>query len=179
MDTYKLKWTQLEQEIFSLLCTRAGEKLSQRDIAKALHVSPTAIANSLKKLKKNNLVKVEKTKTINFISLNREEQWVMQLKRAENLKNIYLSGVLLHLEEQLPGGTIILFGSYSRGDDTNTSDLDLAVIGRKDKLLHLESYEKKLGRKINIDFYDSWKDIHLHLKNNILNGIVLVGSVDL
>ncbi len=179
MDTYKLKWTQLEQETFSLLCTRAGEKLSQRDIAKALHVSPTAVANSLKKLKKNSLVKVEKTKTINFISLNREEHWVMQLKRAENLKHIYLSGVLPYLEEQLPGGTLILFGSYSRGDDTITSDIDLAVIGRKDKLLHLEPYEKILARQININFYDSWKEIDIHLKNNLLNGIVLTGSVDL
>ncbi|MDO8643127.1 MAG: nucleotidyltransferase domain-containing protein [Candidatus Woesearchaeota archaeon] len=184
MDTYKLKitklnFTRLEQAIFSLLCVRAGELLSQRDIAKVLRVSPTAVSKPLKKLKKYSLIKIKKTKTINFISLNREEQWVMQLKRAENLKNIYLSRVLPYLEEELPGGTIVLFGSYSRGDDTTTSDLDLAVIGRKDKLLHLEPYEKIFARQININFYDSWKDIGIHLKNNLLNGIVLTGSVDL
>jgi Mn-dependent DtxR family transcriptional regulator len=48
---YKLKWTPLEKEIFSLLCIRAGEKLSQREIAKILKVFPTAVANSLQKLK--------------------------------------------------------------------------------------------------------------------------------
>lgn len=93
MDTYKLKFTQLEQEIFSFLCLRAGEKLSQREIAQSLKVSPTAIAKSLKKLLDINFARIEKTKTINFISLNRDKPLVIELKRAENLKNIYLSGL--------------------------------------------------------------------------------------
>ncbi len=185
MDTYKLKFitslfkTNLEQEIFSLLCLRAGEKLSQREISKILNVSPTAIAKSLKKLLKIEIASIEKTKTINFIFLNRNKQGVIELKRAENLKNIYLSGLYNYLEEELAGSTVILFGSYSKGEDTNTSDIDIAVIERKDKSLELGNYEKKLNRKININFYDSWKSIHSSLKNNILNGIVLQGSVEL
>jgi predicted nucleotidyltransferase len=179
MDTYKLRFTQLEQEIFSFLCLRAGEKLSQREISKLLNVSPTAIAKSLKKLLKMNFVNIEKTKTINFISLNRDKSLVVELKRAENLKDIYLSGLSDYLGEQLAGSTIILFGSYSKGEDTNTSDIDIAVIERKEKSLQLETYEKKLNKKININFYNSWSSIHNSLKNNILNGIILHGSVNL
>jgi predicted nucleotidyltransferase len=179
MDIYKLKFTQLENEIFTLLCLRAGEKLSQREISKILDVSPTAVANSLKKLLNNEFVVFEKTKTINFISLNLNNKIVIELKRAENLKNLYLSGLSDYLEESLAGSAIILFGSYSKGEDTNSSDIDIAVIERKPKNLSLEEYEKILKRKININFYDSWKDIHRNLKNNILNGIILHGSVDL
>jgi predicted nucleotidyltransferase len=179
MDIYKLKFTKLENEIFTLFCLRTGEKLSQREIAKILGVSPTAVANSLKKLLSNELVVFEKTKTINFISLNINNKKVIELKRAENLKNIYLSGLSDYFEESLAGSTIILFGSYSKGEDTNNSDIDVAVIERKPKNLSLEEYEKILKRKININFYDSWKDIHRNLKNNILNGIILHGSVDL
>ena len=179
MDIYKLKWTILEQEIFSLLCIKAGEKLSQREIAKILNVSPTAVSNSTKKLKDSNLIKIEKTKTINFISFNRDEQKAIELKRAENLKNIYLSGLSDYLEKELAGATVILFGSYSNGEDTNTSDIDIAVIERKDKTIDLEKYEKILNRRININFYDSWKKIHENLKNNILNGILLHGGVEL
>ena len=177
MDTYKLKWTRLQAEIFSLLCKRAGEKLSQREIAKILKVSPTAVGNSVKKLKE--LVKIEKTKTINFISFNRDGPKAIELKRVENLKNVYLSGLSDYLESELAGGTILLFGSYSLGEDTITSDIDIAVIGRKDKVLELEEYEKALNRKININFYDLWKNIHEHLRNNILNGILLQGGVEL
>lgn len=179
MDMYKLKWTILGHEIFSLLCIRAGEELSQREIAKILNVSPTAVSNSTRKLKDSNLIKVEKTKTINFVSFNRDERRAIELKRVENLKNIYTSGLSAYLEKELAGATVILFGSYSKGEDTNTSDMDIAVVERKDKMLELEKYEKILNRRININFYDSWKSIHKHLKNNILNGILLHGSVEL
>lgn len=179
MDIYKLNWTILEQEIFSLLCIRAGEKLSQREIAQILNVSPTAVANSVRKLKDSNLIKIEKTKTINFISFNRDEQRAVDLKRVENLKNVYICGLSDYLEKELAGATVILFGSYSMGEDTNASDIDIAVIERKDKLLELEKYEKLLNRKINVNFYDSWKRIHENLRNNILNGILLHGGIEL
>jgi|SRR3989338_935140 len=179
MDIYKLNFTILELEIFSFLSMKAEEQLSQRDIAKALNVSPTAVANAVKNLTAKNLLKVEKTKTINFVSFNRDNPKAIDLKRIENLKMIYLSELADFLEEKLAGGTIILFGSYSRGEDTKTSDIDIAVIGRNNKQLNLEPYEKILNREININFYDSWKSIHRHLKNNVLNGIILQGSVEL
>lgn len=179
MDIYKPNFTILEQELFSFLCLRAGEKFSQREIAGKLNVSPTAVANSLKKLKGQSFVKVEKTKTINFISFNVGDRHATELKRVENLKNIYLSGLMDYLEQELPGGTIILFGSYSRGEDVSTSDIDVAVIERREKPLELEKYEKTLNRKINVNFYNSWNDINKHLRNNILNGILFQGSVSL
>jgi len=179
MDIYELKWTILQEKIFSLLCIRAGEKLSQREIAKILKVSPTAVGNSMKRLKASNLITLEKTKTINFISFNRDEPKAIELKRVENLKNSYVSGLSEYLKWELAGSAVILFGSYSIGEDTNTSDIDIAVIDRKDKMLHLEEYEKALNRKINVNFYNSWKNIHKHLKNNILNGILLHGSIEL
>src|SRR3989344_3281200 len=179
MDVYKHNFTVLEIDIFSLLSAKAGEKLSQREIAKIIKVSPTAVSNSVRNLAKKDLIKINKTKTINFISFNRDNPKAVDLKRVENLKQIYLSGLSDFLEEKLAGSTIILFGSYAIGEDTKTSDIDVAVIGRKDKLLKLEIFEKILNRQKNINFYDSWKDIHKHLKNNILNGIILHGCVEL
>ena len=179
MDTHKLNFTILELEIFSFLSMKSGEKLSQREISKALQVSPTAVANAVRNLNKKNLVRIEKTKTINFISFNRDDAKAIMLKKIENQKGLYLSGLSDFLEEKFAGSTIVLFGSYSRGEDTKTSDIDIAVIGRKDKLLDLQTFENILNRKININFYDSWKNIHKHLRNNILNGIVLHGSVDI
>ncbi|HIH12553.1 TPA: hypothetical protein HA242_02415 [Candidatus Woesearchaeota archaeon] len=179
MEIYKLNFTKLQLEIFSLLCLKAGEKLSQREVAKTLEVSPTAITNSVPKLLEFQLLKLEKVRNINLITFNRDEQKAIELKRVENLKNIYLSQLVDYLRQELPGGTILLFGSYAKGEDTNTSDIDLAVIERKDKLLDLQKYEKKLNRKINVNFYTSWKAIPKHLKNNILNGILLQGSVEL
>ena len=174
MDKYKLNWTSLQARIFSLLCERVGEKLSQRDIAKALGVSPTAVGNSLKRL--GSLISVERNKTINLVSLNRDSRRTFELKRVENLKAIYLSGLADGLGDSFPGCAVILFGSYSRGEDTVKSDIDIAVIG-SGKQLDLGSYETILKRKIVINFYKSLEDINALLKSNILNGIILSGSI--
>lgn len=178
MEIYKQKWTSLQAEIFSFLALNAGKKFSQREIAIALAVSPTAVANSIKQLFIEKLIVVEKTKTINFISFNRDEKKALELKRVENLKNIYSSGLSDYLEESLAGATVIIFGSWARGEDTNTSDIDIAVIGRKEKPLNLEKYEKLLNRNINMNYYNSLLSTQLHLKNNILSGILLHGSIE-
>lgn len=181
MELYKHKFTKLQGEIFSLLCIKSGEELNKSEIAKFLKVSPTAIAKSLIFLEKENLIIVKKAPKIKLtkIKLNNENKRVIELKMVENLKNIYESGLTDYFEKELAGGTIILFGSYSRGEDNTNSDIDLAVIGRKDKLLILENFEKMLNRKININFYSSLKNIQENLRNNILNGIILQGGVQL
>ncbi|MBS3105740.1 nucleotidyltransferase domain-containing protein [Candidatus Woesearchaeota archaeon] len=181
MDMYKLKFTKLQLEIFRLLCVKAGERLNQRQIARLLKVSPTAIAKAIPKLEKESLLIKEKQKNMNLIllMLNRNNKMAMQLKRVENLKLIYEARLNEFLEEGLPGATIILFGSYSRGDDTLSSDIDIAIIGRKEKGISLENFEKRLERKIILNFYPSLKEVHKELKENICNGIVLSGGVEL
>jgi predicted nucleotidyltransferase len=179
MDIYKLNFTILELELLFFLSLRTGEKFSQRDLAKILKVSPTAIANSVKFLEEKLFIKIEKTKTINFITYNRENKEAINFKKISNLKNIYFSGLVEFLEEKLAGSTIILFGSYLRGEDSKNSDIDIAIIGRKEKKLDLENFEQKLYRKINLNFYKDWKEINKYLKNNILSGYVLVGGINL
>jgi len=162
--------------------------LNQRGIARMLKVSPTAVGKSLPALEKEGLVKIEKSKTMNLMSiiLNRDNPGTIEFKRIENLKLAYESGLVEFLEELFPGTTIILFGSYSRGEDVwtneeegHTSDIDIAVIGTKGKEIELTRFEKMLERTIIINFYNSFKEIHKNLKDNILNGILLSGSVDI
>ena len=179
MDINSFEFTKVDQKIFRLLCLRTGEKLSQREIAKIIEVSPMSVSNSVKRLENIGLVSIETLKTINFISFDRDSHTAAKMKQAENLRNIYLSGLSDYLEEECAGSTIILFGSFQRGEDTIDSDIDIAVIGRKYKVLQLERFEKMLYRSINVNFYDSLSGIHRNLRNNILNGLVLQGNVDI
>jgi len=187
MDIYKLKFTKLQLEIFRLFCIMSGASLSQREIAKNLKVSPTAIGKALKLLEKEGILKVRKSSNlkINLIELNRDNKKTIQLKRAENLKMLYESGLSDFLNENFTGAVVILFGSYSRGedvwyskDDEKNSDIDIAVIGRREKFVNLERFERILRRKVVINFYENL-NIHRHLKENILNGIVLSGGIEL
>src|SRR3989344_2260409 len=181
VNIYKLELTILQQEILRLLFIKAGMSLNQRGIARMLEVSQPAVMKALPELKKRGFVKVEQDKESKrwSIELNRENHKIMQFKRTDNLKQIYESGLADFLEKEFAGGTIILFGSYSRGEDTTNSDIDIAIIGRKEKNIKLTEFDKKLERTIFINFYPSFKDIHKNLKENIFNGIVLAGGIEI
>src|SRR3989344_3830813 len=180
METFKLKLTSLQHEIFRLLCKNVGRPLNQSAMAKMLKVSSTAIAKAMIPMEKAAYLKIEKQGEMNLVNirLNRT-QIIMQIKRTENLKMLYESGILAFLEEHFRGTTIILFGSYSRGDDTYTSDIDLAIIGTKEKDRDLSAFEKTLEKKVSLNFYGSFKEIHKDLMENLCNGIVLAGGITL
>jgi len=181
VNIYKLKLTNLQQEILRLMFVKAGLSLNQRQIAKFLAVSPPAVMKALPDLEKESLIKIKQDRETKrwSVELNRDNHRVMQLKRADNLKLVYETGLADFLEKEFAGATVILFGSYSRGDDIINSDIDIAVISRKEKEADLTNYEKEIERRININFYDSFKHIHKHLKENLCNGIILAGGVEL
>jgi predicted nucleotidyltransferase len=181
MDTCKLKVIPLRTRAIRLLNIKAGQKLSQRKIARSLNVSPTSVAKLIPLLEKRKLIRVTRSKemNLNLVELNREEREVIYLKKLENQKFIYESGLLSFLKEKYPGSTIILFGSYAKGEDTINSDIDLAIIGSSKKNVELKKYEKSLEREIRINYYKTFKEINKELKENLCNGVVLSGGIEL
>jgi predicted nucleotidyltransferase len=159
----------------------AGKSFNARNLAVDLEVSQPAISKALPLLEKEKIILIEKDKASGrfSIALNRDSKKNFEMKRAENLGLIYESGLADFLQENFPGATIILFGSYSRGDDNLDSDIDIAIINNKQKQIDLSKFESILFRKIVLQFYKNFKDIHKNLKDSILNGIILSGSVDL
>ena len=178
-DICKLKWTVLQASIFSLLCLKVGQKLGVREISRLLGVSPTAVSKSLLLFEKNNII-IKDEKNRNFlIELNINDKNIINLKRVENLRCIYQSGLASFLIDKFPESNIFLFGSYSFGQDSVLSDIDFAIIGSKEKTADLVKYEKLFERKIYIHFFKNFKDINKNLKENIFNGILLNGGVEL
>lgn len=68
--------------------------------------------------------------------------------------HIQLSNLKKELQGKYPIATLALFGSYSRGEQTQESDIDLLVefnerIG-SDFILLAEEIEQKLGKKVDL-----------------------------
>ena len=181
VNIYKLKLTNLQQEILRLFFVKAGISLNARGVARALEVSQPAVSKALPLLEEENLITVDKDKESKRLSIksNRDNPKVIWLKRADNLKHIYESGLVQFFYDNLPAATIILFGSYAFGEDTINSDIDIAVIGANYKDIDLTKFNKTLERVIIINYFKSFKAIDKHLLNNILNGIVIKGSVEI
>lgn len=181
VNTCELKLTILQQKILRLLFIKAGKSLNALNIAKTLGVSQPAVMKSLPFLEKQNLIKAQQDKESKrwAIELNRDNHRVIQLKRVDNLKLIYESGIINFLEENFPGGVIILFGSYSYGEDVISSDIDIAVIKCKEKKVNLEKFEKFFKKEIRLNFYKNFSDINKNLRSNLFNGLVLSGRIGL
>lgn len=175
IHTYILKYTQLQVEIFRLLCQKAGEKLNQRQIAQFLGVTPRAVAISLPQLIKDDLIVYEKSETMNLIQIyfNSNNKKAVQQKRVDNLRVIYDSQLIEKLESTFENCKIILFGNYSTGQDTSTSDLDIAIIGSDKKDFVATNFEKVIGRKLDLHFYKNYDDINSELSVKLNDGIVL------
>ena len=181
INNHKLKLTSLQQEIVRLFYKKVEIKLHPRTIALLLHVSHPAVSKALPLLVQKSFLIVQKEKNSPrfFVFLNRDNPLIIGLKRAENLRVLYESMFIAALYDHFPSATIILFGSYAFGEDTSTSDIDLAIIGTTQKNVDFAAFEKKLERPITINYYPSLQDIDKPLLNNILNGITLKGAVEL
>ncbi len=181
VNIYEFKLTNLQQKIIRLLFVKKGVSLNALNIAKCLSVSQAAVSKALPFLEKEKYVEVKKDKDSKRLSieLDRENYKLIQLKRVDNLKLIYETELVDFLEGVFPGGIIILFGSYSYGEDMVNSDIDIAIIGRKEKPINLSAFEKVFEKEIRINFYEDFSKINKNLKSNLFNGIVLSGRISL
>ena len=178
---YKLELTILQQEILKFLALNAGKNFNARNLALNLDVSSPAIKKALPLLEKKEFINLKKDKDSGrfSISLDLNKKKVVDFKRIENLKFIYESGLVYFLIDKFPSSTIILFGSYSFGEDSENSDIDIAIIREKEKRVNLLEFEKKLNKKIFLHFYENFKEINKNLRENIVNGVLLKGGIDL
>ncbi len=138
-----------------------------------------AVKKALPYLIEKDFVILTKSENRTSIHINEENDFIMGLKQYWNITKVYTSGLGDFLKNSYPGATIILFGSYSRGDDIYTSDIDIGVIGVKRKNIDFAVYKAEFGKTINISFFDNFREIHKNMKENLCNGIVLSGAVSL
>ncbi len=176
MDWNKLKLTKLDNEIMEFLFRNPTTAFMGKEIANKVKFSQTAVAKSIYRLSKIGLVIREK-KILLSIKLNRDDKDLFELKKIYNLKSIYSSGLMNKLSKDLPGSAIILFGSYSSGEDTEESDIDIAIIGYNKRKMDLGKFENKLQRKIQLHFFNDLGKIDKNLRESIINGITLKGSI--
>ena len=182
VNKYKPELTNLQQGIFNLLFANPTKDFNMLRLSQILEVSQPAVKKSLPLLEKKKFVRIYQDKESKrySVTLNRDNEKIFNMKRAKNLELIYSSDLVSYIFNLFPGCTIILFGSYSKGEDTENSDIDLAIIGSSEKKINVSKFEKFLEREIIFNFYKSFGAIKdNNLKNNLLNGIILSGSIEL
>lgn len=145
-----------------------------REIARKVKLSPNTVRKSLTNLIKKGIV--EKRKQGNMLQFRGKldsKNYKIE-KKIHNLRHIYKTGIVDYLFDFYNPKAIVLFGSYSRGEDISTSDVDIGIITVSKKRPDLSPFERKIGRKIELSLFNK-KEVSNEFFNNIINGIVLKG----
>jgi|SRR3989344_893128 len=151
------------------------------DISRSIELAHTSVRNNLNKLIKLGLIiKSIETKggrKFPIYKANLDNKYFKKYKVIYNLSVILKSELVEFIEDKLMPKSIVLFGSYQRGEDVESSDIDM-FIECKEKELDIKPFEKKLARKIELHFNENFNLYSKELKNNIINGIVLSGFLE-
>tara|TARA_Y100000310_G_scaffold151291_1_gene150864 strand:- start:3975 stop:4514 length:540 start_codon:yes stop_codon:yes gene_type:complete len=151
------------------------------DISRNINLAHTSVKKNLTKLTKQELIieTVEKRGNRKFpiYKANINNKLFNKNKSIYNLNSLLESNLINFIEENLMPKSIVLFGSYARGEDIENSDIDLFVECKKE-MLNIEKFEKRLKRKVELHFNEKFTSYSKELKNNIINGIVLSGFLE-
>jgi predicted nucleotidyltransferase len=153
-------------------------------LSEQLSISKTTAKIIVESLVREGFLKKEELGKVWRITCNQQHPYNVTRKIAHNLAGIYESGIIEAIFELVPGAkAIILFGSYRKGDDVETSDIDVAaeIVGNEaPKIVELgilQSHGYRKNIKINLHVF-SKNYIDINLFANIANGIVLAGFLE-
>lgn len=146
-----------------------------RELARITKLNPNTIINIINDLKKQNLVTRRKNKNLVEIEADAENKHFIREKRLFNLKQLYYSGLVDFLISYYnEPESIVVLGSYSRGEDIEKSDIDIAIVTNKKETPEVGLFEKKLKRKLHI-LALKYRDLSREFYKNLVNGIILHG----
>lgn len=142
-----------------------------KEISRRINLAHTSVKIHLQALIKENLVAETKSEVFRGYRALRQNPEFISEKKIANLILIKNSGLIEALKEKYPQ-SIILFGSYDKGEDIETSDLDLFIDSKKFKF-NPEKFEKYLKRKIHLIFKE---EADKSIIQSINQGTILFGE---
>lgn len=156
-----------------------NSKLRVREIERLLSLPLPSVIKYCKELEEEGLLIIDKIGNVSFYTANKTHPNFLLEKKLYNIKSLYECGLIEFLKSELSNPSIIVFGSYSKGEDREESDIDLYIQTPSKKEVKLNKFEDKLKRKIQIFRHNHIREIKNNdLINNIINGIILNGFVE-
>ena len=154
-------------------------RLRVRQIERELGLPLPSVINYVKELEKDGILQKKQMANVVFISADMESSSFLLEKKLFNIKKLYSCGLINFLSSELSNPSIIVFGSFAKCEDVEDSDIDLYIETHSKMSPSLERFERILKRKIQIFKYPTIKKVpNLHLANNIINGVLLNGFVE-
>lgn len=185
-----------KQRVVEVFFKFPDKEFSLSDLAKEAGVAKAHIGIVLDELRNMGFIDITKLSKIWRIRANVQNQHFIRSKIVYNLNFVSQSGLVEFLDEYYrKPKAIVLFGSFRRGEDGSSSDIDIAIetdnvkepaslilrqivkADSKQTAEKIEGIEKAIKRNIQI-FVFNRASVDLNVFNNIANGIVLMGFLE-
>ncbi|MEW5896915.1 MAG: nucleotidyltransferase domain-containing protein [Nanoarchaeota archaeon] len=126
-----------DEKIFKAFFEMKEPKLYYNQIKEHTKLSHSSLQNALEKLKKENILTEEKTKSNTFYNIKDKKIFTLKfseiaIQKFKNL-NTNVKVPLRNFLNDIPKGTytIVLFGSASRKEERKGSDIDLLIVSNE------------------------------------------------
>lgn len=174
-----MKQKNIKEILKDYFFTHPTVKIRVRELERALTLSLPSVIRYCKELEEEGIVTTVCLGSVRFYTPNRGSEHYLLEKKISNIKKIYTSGIIQYLKINLGNPAVILFGSFSKGEDTETSDIDLYVETVSPKKIGFDQFEKLLNKNIHVVRHTSLRLMrNKNLANNIINGIILNNQVE-
>ncbi len=156
MEILEITRSKIRREIFNLYFANPERKFYLRELERILNFPVANIRRELVKLEKIGLFQSEKKGNLKFYFLNKSYPLFYEIKSIINKT----SGIPSLLKDTLKNlkniKVAFIYGSFAKGEEKSTSDIDLFIIGNPDEtelIRNLNPIEKKIQREINYTIY--------------------------
>ena len=105
-----------------------------KEITRRINLAPTSVKKHLENLGKENILKRKMGDRFNGYISNRDHEKFIFYKQVFNKIKIKESGLIDYLINLIHPKTIVLYGSYNKGEDIEKSDIDLIIISNVKKI---------------------------------------------
>lgn len=148
--------SKLRRRLLTHYFTHPDEKYYVREVASLLALDPGNLSKEFRRLTEEGLFREEQKGRIKFYRLNPDYPLYQELKQII-FKTEGIEGSLKELVHRFPEiRAAFLYGSYAKGKEKASSDVDLVIVGTPDRkrlTSQIRELEERLGREINFNLY--------------------------
>jgi len=175
-------FSKTELTVLNYFLNNSDKEFHLREIARKLKISSSTSKTAIDSLCKKDLVKEKKLANLRLFRCNTDNLIVKQLRITKNLQWLKEKKLIKKIKEELNPSSIVLFGSFAKGTNTEKSDLDILVItNRKDNLKEhfIDNYEMQIITMKAAEWAKKGEKKDPFYYEIIVDGIVLYGRMPL
>jgi len=170
--------SKVRRDLLVRFFARPGLERHVRELARETGWSPTIIGRELNSLERAGILRSERLGNLRRYSVDTDSPVATEIRSLVQ-KTIGVEGRLRLALRGVPGiEEAFVYGSYARGDERATSDLDLMLVGSVDQELlseRITDAEGDLGRDVNPSTYDREEFERLRREGDMFVDSVLRG----